>query len=307
VASSAAKQAYTREETRRLLGVSERQLLSWEKENLVGRTESFGFRDLLALRTLIRLRKNRVAPAQIRRALIALRGKLRHIEDPLTQLALYADGKKVRVEIDGGSMDAESGQLLLDFDRKELKRLREFPVKDKNASERDQRLKSEHWFQRGLDLESSGAPMQEVIEAYDKAIELDPKSAGALVNLGTIHFNARHWALAERYYQRALEADPDYALAHFDIANLYDERGDRTKATKHYEAAIKAAPTYADAHYNLALLYQSAQQPMKAVQHWTTYLKLDPSSHWATVARRELARLREAALVPGSRNRTPGR
>jgi tetratricopeptide (TPR) repeat protein len=122
-----------------------------------------------------------------------------------------------------------------------------------------------------------------------------------LVNLGTLHFNARNWKDAERYYRQALEADPDYALAHFDLANLYDERGDRDQALEHYQAALRVSPHYADAHYNLALLYQSANQPMKAVRHWTEYLKLDPQSQWSGIARRELAKLRAATVLPGSR------
>jgi hypothetical protein len=40
---------------------------------------------------------------------------------------------------------------------------------------------------------------------------------------------------------------------------------------------------------------------MKAVRHWIAYLKLDPSSSWSTIARRELAKLREATVVQGSR------
>jgi predicted TPR repeat methyltransferase len=68
---------------------------------------------------------------------------------------------------------------------------------------------------------------------------------------------------------------------------------------------LKIAPNYADAHYNVALLYQGSNQTMKAVQHWRTYLKLDPSSHWAKVARRELAKLREATVLPGARHIEP--
>jgi hypothetical protein len=40
---------------------------------------------------------------------------------------------------------------------------------------------------------------------------------------------------------------------------------------------------------------------MMAVRHWTEYLKLDPSSHWSSIARRELSKLRKAAVVSGSR------
>jgi tetratricopeptide (TPR) repeat protein len=299
VAGAAAKQAYSRSELRRLLGITERQLAAWEQQKLVSTGDSYGFKDLLGFQTLIKLRKKGVAISQIRRALAALRTTLRHIDNPLIELKLYADGKKIRVELDGRAMEAESGQLILNFEESELARLLEFPVKSRAAEERDRRLTAERWFQNGLDLEQSGAPIEEVVEAYTKAVEFDPKSAGALVNLGTIYFNSRKWAEAEQHYRQALEVDPEYALAHFDLGNLYDERGDRNKALAHYEQALKIAPNYADAHYNVALLYQGANQPMKAVRHWRTYLKLDPSSHWAKVARRELAKLREATVLPG--------
>ncbi len=294
-------QAFSREEARRLLHVSEKQLKSWEQQKLVAPAAIYGFRELLALRTLIRLRQNRVPPLRIRRAIQALTDKLSGIENPLTELKLYADGKRVRVEIDGRAMEAASGQLLLDFDPAELNRLLQFRAKESPHAERDQRQSAERWFQRGLDLEQTGAPAEQVIEAYGKAVELDPNSAGALVNLGTIYFNAHQWKEAERYYTQAIEVDPDYALAHFDLANLCDERGNHALALEHYLTALRLSPSYADAHYNIALLYQSMKQPMKAVHHWLAYLKLDPSSSWSTIARRELAKLREATVVQGSR------
>jgi tetratricopeptide (TPR) repeat protein len=188
---------------------------------------------------------------------------------------------------------------LLDFDRDELTRLVELRVREPGPTER--RKEAERCFQRALDLEQLGSPLEDVIAAYEKTLELDAQSAGALVNLGTIYFNTRQWEEAERYYRAALQADPGYALAHFDLANLYDERGEREKALEHYEAALRIAPHYADAHYNLALLYQGSNQPMKAVHHWTRYLKLDPASHWSEIARRELEKLRKSTVLPGSR------
>ncbi len=188
--------------------LSERQLKSWERQKLVTPTPSYGFKELLALRTLIQFRRSRVTPLQIRRALAALVLKLRDVADPLTQLKIFIDGKRIRVEIDGGAMEAESGQLVLNFDQQELSRLLEFKAPEDPTAERTRRASAEGWFQRGLELEQTGAPAEQVIEAYHKALEFDPKSAGALVNLGTIHFNARGWKEAERHYLLALEADP---------------------------------------------------------------------------------------------------
>ncbi len=301
MASVASKQAYSRTETRRLLKLTEKQLSSFEAQKLVPAREHYGFKELLALRTIIKLRQAHRPVPQIGRAVEALTAKLRGVHDPLTELKLYADGKRIRVEVDGRPMEAESGQLLLNFDRAELNRLLEFKVPESATAERERRATADRWFQKGLELEQTGAPHTEIIEAYEKAISLDPRAAGAMVNLGTLHFNARNWRDAEKFYRMALDADPDYPLAHFDLANLYDERGDRSQAIEHYQAALNISPNYADAHYNLALLYQGSNQPMRAVRHWATYLKLDPASTWANVARRELAKLRDQAVVPGFR------
>jgi tetratricopeptide (TPR) repeat protein len=78
-------------------------------------------------------------------------------------------------------MEAVSGQLLLNLARRTESTAR-VSERDRGGEERTQRLSAERWFQRGPDLEQSGAP-EEIIQAYEKAIELDPKSAGALVNL----------------------------------------------------------------------------------------------------------------------------
>jgi tetratricopeptide (TPR) repeat protein len=303
VPAPATQQAYSREEVRRRLGVSKRQLQSWEKQNLLASGGSFSFSDILALRTLVALRKSKVPAAQIRKAIQALRKHLREVENPLSELKIYSHGKKIEVQFAGQKMEPISGQLLLDFDAAEITKLLSFPGKTEGTSAAAQawkaRREAEQWFEKGLDLEQTGAPIDEVIAAYLKAAEIDPTSAGALVNLGTLYFNAKAWKEAERYYRKAVEVDPDYALAHFNLGNLYDERGDRPAALIHYAAAIRMHPRYADAHYNIALLYQSMGQPLKAVRHWKAYLTLDPGSAWAAIARRELARIKETAIVRG--------
>ena len=67
---------YAREDVRRMLNVSERQLRAWEKQGFVEASESFGFSDLLALKTLKKLREFRIAPQQIQRAIGSLKKRL---------------------------------------------------------------------------------------------------------------------------------------------------------------------------------------------------------------------------------------
>ncbi|MDX2151263.1 MAG: tetratricopeptide repeat protein [Bryobacteraceae bacterium] len=298
MATSPPKQSFSREEVRRALDVSERQLRTWERQGLIDSSETFAFKDLVALRALSSLWRSKVPRPRIREAIAAVRSKLGEVVNPLTDLRVFADGKRIGVQVAGRKMEPITGQLLFDFDAAELKRLLSFP-KAQPGKERHRKHEAERWFQRGLDLEQSGADTEEVVAAYKHAIENDPHSAGALVNLGTVHFNSRAFKEAEGCYKRALEVDPNYPLAHFNLGNLYDEKGDRRRALAHYLAALELNPQYADAHYNIALLYQMSGQTLRAVRHWRVYLKLDPSSSWAVIARRELDKLRAATIVRG--------
>ena len=300
--ADAAKQEYTRLETIRMLGITERRLRKWESLGLVQPAEAYHFHGLIALRTLLRLQEAKLPVAKIQRAVVAVRKKLHGSADPLTEVRLYSEGNRIRVQVGNQKMESESGQLLLDFAEADLERLISLPaprIQEDEAEARRRHQEAETWFLRGVEMEQTGAPVDEVIDAYTIAISLDPKLAAAMVNLGTIHFTGQRFDRAEKYYARALEANPKYPLAQFNMGNLWDERGDRIKAKHHYLAALELDPRYADAHYNLALLYQTAGEVMKAMRHWRTYLQLDPRSQWADVARRELDRLYAGALVRG--------
>jgi tetratricopeptide (TPR) repeat protein len=289
--------AYRREDVLRIADVTERQLRSWERQGLVEPQENFGFSDLLALKTLKKLRELHITPKQIQRAVTSLKSRLEDIDHPLAQLRITAEGRRITVHVGGNMMEPISGQLLLDFDAKEIEKLRSFPVAAEPRgptaaeSEAKERL-AEHWFQRGLALEETGAPIEESVAAYRNAIESNPNASGALVNLGTIAFRMRKMKEAADYYARAMEADPQYPLAHFNLGNLYDEQGNFEEARTHYLEAIRLSPRYADAYFNLALLCERNNEVLQAIGYWQTYLKLDSTSSWASSARKQLERLK---------------
>ncbi len=276
-----------------MLAVSERQLRAWQKQGFVPLVEVFGFSDLLALKTLKKLKEMRIAPVRIRQVIDALRSRLRDVDQPLSQLRFTVEGRRISAHVSGDRMEPISGQLLFDFDAKEIAKLRSFPVKQEPANDsKDQ--ESEVWFQKGLALEEAGAPVAEAASAYRKAIELNPHASGALVNLGTISFKMRKLRDAESYYMRAVEADPSYPLAHFNLGNLFDEQGRVEEAREYYLTAIKLNPRYADAHFNLALLCERNNEVLRAIGYWNAYLKLDGTSSWARAARKQLDRLKSS-------------
>ena len=286
------RQSWTRKEICRVLSLEARQLRNWEKQGLVSASASYAFPDLLTLRTLNTLRKEKIPLSRIRQTFQSLQERLG--QRP-SDVKIFTEGRRIGVQFSGQRIEPVTGQLFFDFDAAKTRTFAPRPEPQRN------REQSDFWFQKGLDLEQSNAGPQEAIDAYLKAIELNPAAAGALVNLGTIYFHKRDWKKSEHYYRASVEADPNYALAHYNLGNLYDERNDPDRAYTHYHSALRIQPQYADAHYNLALLHQGQGDMMKALSHWQTYLKLDPSSQWAQIARREIGKIKQTTVIPGPR------
>jgi len=283
---------------RRQFGLSERQLRKWERDALLPAAEAYSFSDLIAIRTIIELHGKGFRSRKIAEAVESLRHKLDGVKQPLSELRILSDGKKIAVRLAGQKMEAVTGQIVFDFEASELGGVTDFGSRKRPAN----RLReSEAWFQKAVALEESGAPLDAIIEAYDKVVELNPAAAGALVNLGTIYYRERKFPEAEKYYRAAIAADPSYPLAEFNLGNLYDEQGRLEEAFDHYRRALALNPQYADAHFNLALLCERTGDSLKAVHHWKCYLKLDRSGPWAEIARRQLERLREATVIPSRR------
>ncbi len=288
---------YGREDICRLLQVSERRLRGWEKQGLVDAAGVYGFSDIAALRTIKRLSDLRFSPGQIRRAINGLKSHIEDMERPFEQARFSAEGRRIAVHVAGDKLDPVSGQLLFDFEANPGAAVRAFPARREEPAglaKMEREAEAEAWFQRGLALEEAGAPVQDAVMAYRRAIEANPRASGALVNLGTIAFRMRKMKDAEAFYRRALESDPGYALAHFNVGNLFDEQGNHSEARKHYLEAIRLNPRYADTYFNLALLCERNNEILQAIGYWNSYLKLDSTSSWARAAKKQLERLKKS-------------
>lgn len=293
------QQSWTRKEICRVLSLEERQLRNWEKQGLISAGDNYAFSDLLTLRTLNSLREQKIPVSRIRQSFRSLQDRFG--QQP-SDVKIFTEGKRIGVQYSGQRIEPVTGQLFFDFDSAAAAsaKAKTWTLAPRQEPQRNKE-QADFWFQKGLELEQSNAPVEQAIDAYLKAVELNPAAAGALVNLGTIYFHQRDWTKSEHYYAAAVEADPNYALAHYNLGNLCDERNDPERAYHHYHAALRLQPQYADAHYNLALLHQGQGDMMKALSHWQAYLKLDPASQWAQIARREIEKIKQSTIVTSAK------
>ncbi len=74
---------YQRADLLRILRLSTRQLLNWEKAGLIATAESYSFFDLLQVKKVRDLCAQRVRPAVIRESLQAMQRQVAGMENPL--------------------------------------------------------------------------------------------------------------------------------------------------------------------------------------------------------------------------------
>ena|GEM_PF-796896 len=296
----------TRKQVLRSARVTSQQLSAWERAGLLPKKEGYEQSDILLLNNLRTLREAGIPVSGVSKLGSALQRRFHEIEDPMRELRLHRQGKRLAVHWEGTQMEARSGQLLLALAPAELEVILSFPQPSSgDAKTQESQLKQEaaNAFFQALERENQGAAATVVVPLYKRALELDAECFGAHLNLGTIYFNQKKLRLAEQHYKAAIDLHPKYVLAHFNLASLYDELGQYANAIELYQSTLSLDPDYVDAHYNLALLLQSMNRNMEATRHWKRFLKLDPQGEWANIARRELQRLLDATVVKGGGKR----
>jgi len=278
---------YCRADVLRILHITAKQLVGWQRAGLAPISETFTFYDLLQLKKIRDLRAKRVRPAVIRESLQAMQKQVAGMENPLLEASAFSVGSRVVYRHEGHSVEPIAGQFVLDFGRvgavlptRKVKPIASFET----AAE---------LFTHGVAMEEHPSTHDEAIRAYLRVLEFEPDHAAAHINLGTLYYNRQDFVAAEKHYRAAVAADARYALAYFDLGNVLDETNRIDEAIIAYRTAVQLAPTYADAHYNLALAYERQGQARQALGHWKTYLKLDSTGPWAVHARNQVARILE--------------
>ena len=243
---------------------------------------SFGFRDLLLLRTTKGLLESGVPMRRIRRIWASLREQLA-TGLPLTSIQIHTDGEEVVASDGGARWQPDSGQFLLDFEASEIAERAEERVDRVGRTEAasheaadEARPTAEDWYEAGCALEAS-SPAQ-AREAYEHALELDPDVVDAHVNLGRQLHMAGELGRAEPHYREAARLDPDDPTPHFNLGVLLEEVGRRDEAVHAYRQAILRDPDFADAHCNLGLLLESLGRRLEAVRHLMAARQLSGSA-----------------------------
>jgi len=116
------------------------------------------------------------------------------------------------------------------------------------ASEADRVIAEGISLFRGNDFEGA-------VEAFRRAVELDPDNARAYVSLGSAYLRLNRQAEAGRAFRRAIDLDPTEATAHVGLGQSHKLSGDPDNAIVELNRALELDPENADATYTLALVH----------------------------------------------------
>ena len=205
---------------------------------------------------------------------------------PLAELRIVSDGTRIVVHTQDGNFEPLSGQMLLDF---EVKQLRDDVVRVLRPTAGRQRARTAYeLYLRASELDEDPATMAEAEALYKKAIELDPWLTIAYTNLGNICFRRQNIAAAEELYRKALELDAKQPEAQYNLGYVMLERGSAQEAIPLFLGALDADPQFSDAYFNLAMAYEQVGQSAQARPYWAKYIELEPSGTWTEIAKRHL-------------------
>ncbi|HEY9778184.1 MAG TPA: tetratricopeptide repeat protein [Planktothrix sp.] len=123
------------------------------------------------------------------------------------------------------------------------------------------------------------------IEAYLRAVKIDPKNAVAHYSLGRLLQESGDNDKAIIEYKAALQINPNFADAHNNLGVAYGAKGDYNGSIAEFQAALKVNPElpqaqqnlgYAQAHTSLGITYFKQGDYDRAFDEYKKALKIDP-------------------------------
>ena len=201
-----------------------------------GNALRFTFRDVVLLRTAVELQAARIAPRRILAALRKLRASL-PAEMPLTGLRITAVGNDVTVRDGGSQWQAETGQLVMDFEvapkQGSVAFLQRTPARSAAAptpgsTQRAGRVRRPGARRRAgsasarCSRRATGAPPR---RPTGNALALNPGHAEAYLNLGALLCEGKRCEEAVALFDEAVRRHPNEALLHFNRAVALEDQG----------------------------------------------------------------------------------
>lgn len=135
------------------------------------------------------------------------------------------------------------------------------------------------------------------VAAYQRGIEHNPMNAKVHVSLGKLYYAEKGlYYESVNAYKKAIDLDPAYLDARMGLAEVYEDKGLYKEAIDEYRKVVDADAKNTGALYNLASVYEKVD-PKEAIALWERYIalaaNLPAEKDWVDVARLHLRKLKQ--------------
>jgi len=146
------------------------------------------------------------------------------------------------------------------------------------ALERSPALAEAH-LNYGLAVQAlNGAADQEALEAFHRALAINPELAGAYLGLGIALHEQGDGAGAAAAYHQALKRNPEFVEAHCNLGNLECDAMNFAGAVQHYQIALRLQADQPVVLGNLGVALQEAGRLKEAIDAYDKAVALDPEA-----------------------------
>ena len=295
---------YSIRDVSRILAVQESRLRYWMQTGFVGPTVRKGgrfyytFPDLVAVKAAKDLLETGMPLQRVRKNVEALKHALPGDTHPTTKLRVCCDGETIVALADDVAFQPIGGQVVMAFSlpsfgehvvatlampRAPAPSAIPAAVEDGPTEANGGTTAYRHFVEACAAEDRGDSDTAEHL--FRLAVELEPRMAAALTNLGNLVYRQGELHEARGLYERALEHDPAQPEARYNLANLLEDLGETELAIAELRRVCTAAPEFADAHYNLGIMLAQVGGTTQARQCLERYLELDATSDWARHAR----------------------
>ena len=146
------------------------------------------------------------------------------------------------------------------------------------------------------DARAAKGDVDGAIKAYQQALVHNAVNPRVHLSLGKIYFSEKGlYYESVNAYKKAIDLDPSSVEARMGLGEVYEDKGLWKEAAEEYRKVIELDGKHTGAMYNLAIVYEKTD-PREAITQWEKYIALasqQPSEKdWVDVARQHLRKLK---------------
>jgi tetratricopeptide (TPR) repeat protein len=146
------------------------------------------------------------------------------------------------------------------------------------------------------DARAAKGEVDGAIKAYQQALVYNPMNPRVHLSLGKIYFGEKGlYYESVNAYKKAIDLDPSSVEARMGLGEVYEDKGLWKEAADEYRKVIELDGKHTGAMYNLAIVYEKTD-PKEAIVQWEKYItlasQLPSEKDWVDVARQHLRKLK---------------